>query len=68
MRKKDSKERRNIFLKNPYDPILNNHALHGKYMCYRSMSITGNIRIVYKLFDKDTVLFAEIGTHSKLYS
>ena len=66
--KKRFKERRDIFLKDPYNPILNNHALNGKYMGYRSISVAGNIRIIYKFLDKDTVLFSEMGTHSELYS
>jgi addiction module RelE/StbE family toxin len=66
--KKRFKERRCIFLNDSKDPILNNHALHGKYMGYRSISITGNIRVIYRFLDKDTVIFSEIGTHSKLYS
>ena len=66
--KKRFKERREIFLMDIYSPILNNHALNGKYMGYRSISITGNLRIIYKFLDNDTVLFAEIGTHSELYS
>ena len=57
-----------LFVVDQRNPILNNHALHGKYKGYRSISITGNIRVVYKLLNKDTVLFAEIGTHSELYS
>ena len=61
-------ERNILFVADQKNPILNNHALHGKYKSYRSISITGNIRAVYKLLDKDTVLFVEIGTHSKLYS
>ncbi len=66
--KKKTKERNIIFLEDPFRPILNNHALSGKYTGYRSINITGNIRIVYKFLDKNTVLFSEIGTHSKLYS
>ena len=62
------KERNILFEKDPYDPILNNHALNGRYMGYRSISITGDIRIIYKFLDKDTVLFSEMGTHSDLYS
>ncbi|KKR47537.1 MAG: Plasmid stabilization system [Parcubacteria group bacterium GW2011_GWA1_40_21] len=66
--KQKVKERNILFGKDPYDPILNNHALNGKYMGYRSISITGDIRIIYKFLDKDTALFSEIGTHSDLYS
>ena len=65
--KKRFKERRNIFLIDPYNPILNNHALHGKYAGYRSIDITGNIRVIYRFLGRDAVLFADIGTHPKLY-
>lgn len=66
--KKRFKERRDIFLKDPYDPILNNHALHGKYVGYRSISVSGDVRVIYKFLDKNTVIFVEMGTHSNLYS
>jgi len=62
------KERNTIFLEDPFHPILNNHALSGKHVGYRSINVTGNIRIVYKFLDKNTALFSEIGTHSDLYS
>ncbi len=62
------KERRDIFLINPLDPILNNHLLHGKYAGYRSINIIGNLRVIYKLLKNDTVVFAEIDSHSNLYS
>ena len=50
------------------ETILNNHALNGKHMGNRSISITGDTRIIYKFLDKDIVLFSEIGAHSELYS
>ncbi|MBI2046487.1 MAG: type II toxin-antitoxin system mRNA interferase toxin, RelE/StbE family [Parcubacteria group bacterium] len=57
-----------LFEKDLYHPILNNHILHGAYSGYRSVNVTGNIRIIYKMLDKNAVLFVHIGTHSKLYS
>lgn len=66
--KQKFKERRDIFQQNPLHPILKNHPLKGKYIGYRSINITGDLRVVYKLLDKDTVLFADIDTHSNLYS
>jgi len=60
-------ERRNIFLDNPFDPILNNHALTGKYIGYRSINITGDLRVIFKILDNNNVLFFSIGTHSNLY-
>lgn len=62
------KERRDLFLEDPFHPLLRNHALHGKYADYRSINITGDMRLVYKNLDAETFLFVEIGTHSELYS
>ena len=62
------KERRDIFSHNPFDPILQNHALKGKYHGYRSINITGNYCAVYKLIAEDVVIFVDLGTHSELYS
>ena len=62
------RERRNVFLKNPLDPILNNHPLKGKYMGCRSINISGDMRVIYKLLEKDIALFIALGTHDELYS
>ena len=61
------KQRRNVFLKNPFDPILNNHALKGKYEGFRSINIGGDLRVVYKTLDEQTAIFVDIDTHSNLY-
>jgi addiction module RelE/StbE family toxin len=61
-------ERNILFEKNPNDPILNNHALHGKYAGYRSINITGNLRALYEQLNKNTVQFVIIDNHSNLYS
>lgn len=60
------KERRNLFLKDEFNPILNNHALSGKYKGYRSINVTGNLRVVFKREDKSAI-FVMIGSHSNLY-
>ncbi len=61
-------ERQEIFLEDPSHPILNNHALKGKYEGYRSINIGGNLRAIYHLISSDTVLFVDIDTHSNLYT
>jgi len=61
------KERNILFMKEPYNPLLNNHTLSGGYIGYRSINITGNIRIVYRFLDENIILFTEVGTHSELY-
>ena len=43
------KERRNIFLKNPFDPVLNNHPLGGQYKGYRSININGDLRVIFEV-------------------
>jgi addiction module RelE/StbE family toxin len=65
--KKKFKERRDIFLSDPYHPILNNHPLKGKYEGYCSINIGGDLRAVYKRLNNEAILFAEIGSHSNLY-
>jgi len=64
--KKKFKERRSIFLQDEFNPILNNHALKGKYQGYRSINISGDLRAIYKKSSED-VLFMAIGSHSRLY-
>ena len=56
-----------IFIRNPFDPMLYNHVLKGKYRGYQSINITGDIRAIYEPLKKDAALFVAIGTHSGLY-
>lgn len=60
-------KRRDLFLQNPFDPILKNHALHGKYSGFRSINITGDIRVIHYPLNENTVVFFKIGSHSELY-
>ena len=64
--KEKFKERRNLFLKDEFDPVLNNHALKGKWLGYRSINVTGDIRAIFKR-ESESVLFVAIDTHSNLY-
>ena len=61
------KGRIEIFLADEYNPLLNNHPLKGKYQGYRSINISGDIRAVYKRWDKNVAVFIAIDEHSKLY-
>lgn len=60
-----------IFSKNPFDPILNNHHLTGSYKGYRSINITGDWRVIYSQSEDDNgeieIIFKTLGTHSQLY-
>ncbi len=62
-----TKERISIFLENQFDIVLNNHLLHGDKKLFRSINITGDIRIIYEEVEVETVRFIDIDTHSNLY-
>ena len=61
------KERIRIFTGDPFDPILRNHALVGKYQGCRSIAVGGDLRMVYRVMENDTIILLDIGTHAKLY-
>ena len=61
------KERRNLFLENPFQSILNNHPLGGDRLGQWSINITGDWRAIYMLKGKNAIVFTDIDTHSNLY-
>jgi addiction module RelE/StbE family toxin len=61
-------QRIELFRNSPFHPLLNNHALTGKYAGFRSINITGDWRVVFREFDNYHLVSLEtIGTHSQLY-
>lgn len=66
--KKAFKNRRNLFIKNPQNSILNNHKLKGILKNFRSINITGDWRALYSQPKQSVVIFEVLGTHSQLYN
>ena len=64
--KEKLEERLRLFSKDEFDPILNNHALKGKFLGYRSINVTGNVRAIFKR-DAQSALFVAIDSHNNLY-
>lgn len=64
--KEKFKERQVLFEEDEFNPVLNNHALKGKWMGYRSMNVTGDVRAIFKR-DSENALFVAIDSHSNLY-
>lgn len=60
-------DRIRMFMQNPNARSLNNHYLNGKYDGYKSINISGDIRAVYKLIEKELAYFVDIDNHSNLY-
>lgn len=61
------RERLALFLHQPYHPTLRNHALRGRYLDYRSISIGGDLRAIFKMVSEEECVFVTVGTHSQLY-
>lgn len=61
------KERIQLFATSPYDPLLNNHKLHGERRHQRSINITGSYRLIFEQVDTETVRLIDIDTHPNLY-
>lgn len=59
-------DRINLFITDPFEPQLRNHALSGEYISLRSIDITGDVRAIYELSNA-TAVFITIGTHAQLY-
>lgn len=64
--KEKLKIRLKLFGQDQFDPILNNHALKGKYLGYRSINVTGDLRAIFIKMN-DEVTFVVIDSHSNLY-
>jgi len=60
------KDRLSLFMKDEFDPTLNNHSLRGKHGSYRSINVTGDIRAVFKRTVQEAI-FVPIDSHSNLY-
>jgi addiction module RelE/StbE family toxin len=60
-------ERVELFLKDSFNPLLDNHSVGYIYPNWRSINITGDYRVLFEPKDDDGVIFMKIGTHSELY-
>lgn len=61
------RQRIEIFRASPFDSRLRNHALKGKYLGYRSIDVTADVRALYTVRGNTIIIFGFIGTHSQLY-
>ena len=61
--KKIAEKKEVIFKKDPFDPSLRTHKLHGKLKDCLAFSISLSHRIVYEFGKGKIVYFHSIGTH-----
>ncbi len=64
---KRADERLALFRRNPFDNLLNNHGLSGKFKGCRSINITADYRAIFEFIDDKTARFIDLDTHSNLY-
>lgn len=63
---KKFEERLKLFSENPQEIILKDHTLSGKMEGFRSFSITGDIRVVYYIYE-NTSYFVDVSSHNQVY-
>ena len=60
--RENAERRERIFRKNPFDPRLKTHKLHGSDEGFMAFSVNYSFRIIFS-FEEDEVVFYEIGDH-----
>ena len=59
-------ERLHLFVRNKFDPLLNNHSVDYLFLGCRSLNITGDYRAIFYEHG-EIITFVAIGSHSQLY-
>ena len=60
-------QRVELFINNPYDPILKTHRLSGKLKSMWAFSLGYDLRVVFYFQTTQNVVFVDIGTHNEVY-
>lgn len=63
---KQFEARLKLFLKDRKNPVLKDHRLVGKQKNFRAFSITGDVRVIYRVQGR-VVRFYDVGTHNQVY-
>lgn len=63
---KKFEDRLNLFIQDAKNPILKNHKLLGSLEGFRAFSVTGDIRVVYRIIEGAIELY-DIGSHNQVY-
>ncbi len=58
-----AEKKEEIFRKNPFDPKLKTHKLHGELSEFWAFSINYQYRIIFDFINEDKIRFYSIGAH-----
>jgi mRNA-degrading endonuclease YafQ of YafQ-DinJ toxin-antitoxin module len=56
-----------IFVNDPYHPILGTHKLSGKLKGHHAFGLGYDLRVVFKFIDHGEVALISIGRHEEVY-
>lgn len=56
-------KRDRLFRKNPFDPRLDTHKLHGRWKGYWTYSVDYHYRVIFVFEDTKTVTYYDVGPH-----
>ena len=59
-----AEEKERIFRKNPFNPALDTHKLHGRFKDFWSFSVDFKYRIVFEFGENEIIYFYLTGDHS----
>ncbi|KKQ37311.1 MAG: Plasmid stabilization system [Candidatus Roizmanbacteria bacterium GW2011_GWA2_37_7] len=63
---KKFEEKFNLFIADSKNPKLKDHKLFGSFKGLRAFSVTGNVRVVYRIVE-DVIELYDIGSHNQVY-
>lgn len=61
--KESAEKKEKVFRKNPFDPQLKTHRLHGELKDFWAFSINYEYRIIFDFLGKNTARFYSVGSH-----
>ena len=57
-----------IFIEDPFEPVLRTHKLSGKLTGLWTFSVDYDCRIIFRFFDRNkTALLIDVGSHEEVY-
>lgn len=56
-----------LFIKNPRNPLLKVHKLHGNLNNTYAFSLGGDLRVIFIWISKKHIVLLKIGTHNQVY-
>ncbi|WP_036962018.1 type II toxin-antitoxin system YafQ family toxin [Pseudoclavibacter soli] len=62
-----TRRRLELWQEDPMNSLLRVHRLSGRLQHLYSLSVTGDLRVLYELIGDEIVIFQMVGTHAQLY-